>query len=152
MDRDTWEAAQKVGAEHRSSRDGAMHNPANWRTYPFRSRIRCKICKRRMCGQPKAHPDRKTPTEHIYYVCQFNPGTPRHVAAAPDHPRTVQVREDFLRPKPSAACPPTPWAPAGNSASRSSSRTPPPPASSSTTGRPPPSAPGSSASPPSKTT
>ncbi len=97
VDRDTWEAAQKVGAEHRSSRDGAMHNPATWRTYPFRSRVRCKICKRRMCGQPKAHPDRKTPTEHIYYVCQFNPGTPRHVAAAPGHPRTVQVREDFLK-------------------------------------------------------
>ena len=52
------------------------HNPATWRTYPLRSRVRCKICKRRMCGQPKAHPDRKTPTEHIYYVCQFNPGTP----------------------------------------------------------------------------
>lgn len=34
--RDTWEAAQRVGAEHRSSRDGAMHNPADWRTYPFR--------------------------------------------------------------------------------------------------------------------
>lgn len=28
IDRDTWEAAQKVGAEHRSSRDRAMHNPA----------------------------------------------------------------------------------------------------------------------------
>ena len=50
-----------------------------------------------MCGQPKAHPHHKTPTEHIYYVCQFNADTPRHVAAAPDHPRTVQVREDFLK-------------------------------------------------------
>ena len=97
VDRDTWEAAQKAGAEHRSSREGAMHNPASWRTYPFRSRVRCKLCKRRMCGQSKAHLDRKTPTEHIYYVCQFNPRTPRHVAAAPDHPRTVQVREDFLK-------------------------------------------------------
>ena len=97
VDRDTWETAQKVGAEHRSARDGAMHTPASWRTYPFRSRVRCKICTRRMCGQPKAHPHRKTPTEHIYYVCQFNPATPRHVAAAPGHPRTVQVREDFLK-------------------------------------------------------
>jgi site-specific DNA recombinase len=97
VDRDTWEAAQRVGAEHRSSRDGAIYNPANWRTYAFRSRVRCKICKRRMCGQPKAHPHRKNPTEYNYYVCQFNPKTPGHVAAAPDHPRTVQVREDFLR-------------------------------------------------------
>jgi site-specific DNA recombinase len=97
VDRDTWEAAQRVGAEHRSSRDGAIYNPANWRTYPFRSRIRCKICKRRMCGLPKRHPDRKTPTEYFFYACPYNPKTPSHVAAAPDHPRTVQVREDLLQ-------------------------------------------------------
>ena len=29
-------------------------------------------------------------------MCQYNPRTPSHVAAAPDHPRTVQVREDVL--------------------------------------------------------
>ena len=85
-----------MGAEHRSSRDGAMHNPANWRSYPFRSRIRCKVCKRRMCGLTKVHAANKIPTEYAYYVCQFNPRTPSHVAAAPDHPRTVQVREDVL--------------------------------------------------------
>ena len=97
VDRDTWEAAQRVGAEHRSSRDGAICNPANWRTYPFRSRIRCKICKRRMCGLPKRHPDRKTPTEYFFYACHYNPKTASHVAAAPDHPCTVQVREDLLQ-------------------------------------------------------
>ncbi len=96
VDREVWQAAQKVGAEHRSSRDGALHNPANWRSYPFRSRVRCKICKRRMCGLTKVHADNKTPTEYAYYVCQYNPHTPSHVAAAPDHPRTVQVREDVL--------------------------------------------------------
>ena len=96
VDRDTWQAAQKVGAEHRSSRDGAIHNPANWRSYPFRSRVRCKICKRRMCGLTKVHAASKTPTEYAYYVCQYNPNTPSHVAAAPDHPRTVQVREDVM--------------------------------------------------------
>ena len=73
-----------------------MHNPANWRSYPFRSRIRCKVCKRRMCGLTKVHAANKIPTEYAYYVCQFNPRTPSHVAAAPDHPRTVQVREDVL--------------------------------------------------------
>ncbi|MGO9778992.1 MAG: recombinase family protein [Streptosporangiaceae bacterium] len=97
IDRDTWQTAQKVGAEHRSSRDGAIHNPANWRTYPFRSRIRCKICKRRMCGLPKRHPDRANAREYFYYACQYNPNTPSHVAAAPDHPRTVRVREDLLQ-------------------------------------------------------
>ncbi len=96
VDREVWEAAQQVGAEHRSSRDGAPHNPATWRAYPFRSRIRCKICKRRMCGLTKVHAQNKTPTEYAYYVCQYNPRTPSHVAAAPDHPRTVQVREDVL--------------------------------------------------------
>ena len=104
MDRDTWQAAQQVGAEHRSSRDGAIHNPASWRSYPFRSRVRCKICHRRMCGLTKVHAQNKTPTEYAYYVCQFNPRTPSHVAAAPDHPRTVQVREDVLLfPRRSAA-------------------------------------------------
>ena len=141
VDREVWEAAQKVGAEHRSSRDGAIHNPANWRSYPFRSRVRCKMCKRRMCGLTKVHAQNKTPTEYAYYVCQFNPRTPSHVAAAPDHPRTVQVREDVLLsgdvPRPSR---PTRWRPAGNSAWPSSSRTPPPPGKPSTTGRPPPSA------------
>ena len=61
VDREVWETAQKVGAEHRSSRDGAIHNPANWRSYPFRSRVRCKICKRRMCGLTKVHAANKTP-------------------------------------------------------------------------------------------
>ena len=52
--------------------------------------------KRRMCGLTKVHAANKTPTEYAYYVCQYNPNTPSHVAAAPDHPRTVQVREDVL--------------------------------------------------------
>ena len=49
-----------------------------------------------MCGLTKVHAASKTPTEYAYYVCQYNPRTPSHVAAAPDHPRTVQVREDIL--------------------------------------------------------
>jgi site-specific DNA recombinase len=83
VDRDTWETAQKVGAEHRSSRDGAMHNPASWRSYLFRSRIRCKICHRRMCGLTKVHAASKTPTEYAYYVCQYNPNTPAMWPPAP---------------------------------------------------------------------
>src|SRR5208283_298373 len=30
------------------------------------------------------------------YLCQFDPGNPRHTAAYPDHPRTVAAREDLL--------------------------------------------------------
>jgi site-specific DNA recombinase len=93
IDRDTWQTAQKIGAKHRSSRDGDRTNPAEWRTYPFRSRIRCKLCKRRMCGLPKSHPERANDRELIYYAC---PHRPSHVAT-PGHPRTVQVREDLLR-------------------------------------------------------
>ncbi len=33
---------------------------------------------------------------YIYYDCPHNPANPRHQAAAPDHPRTVRVREDDL--------------------------------------------------------
>ena len=54
VDRDTWEAAQQVGAEHRSARDGATAQPGQLRTYTLRSRVRCKICNRRMCGRPKS--------------------------------------------------------------------------------------------------
>ena len=93
VDRDTWETAQKIGAEHRSARDGDRTSRADWRTYPFRSRVRCKLCKRRMCGLPKPHPERANPREYIYYAC---PHRPSHVPT-PGHPRTVQVREDLLR-------------------------------------------------------
>jgi hypothetical protein len=97
VDRDTWETAQKAGAEHRSSRDGSIHNPASWRTYPFRSRVHCKLCKRRMCGLTKTYRDRDDPASYIYYADQYNPNTPSHAAAAPGHPRTIRVREDLLR-------------------------------------------------------
>ena len=33
---------------------------------------------------------------YVYYKCAHNPGNPRHFAAAPDHPKTVTVREDDL--------------------------------------------------------
>ena len=96
IDRETWETAQRIGAEHRSARDTGRTTPDTFRTYALRSRIRCKICTHRMCGNTKMKPDNKTPTEHMYYQCGYNPTTPAHVAAAPDHPRTVRVREDLL--------------------------------------------------------
>lgn len=48
-----------------------------------------------MCGATKTHPDRPGAI-NTYYVCQYDPANPRHVAAAPDHPRTVSTREDLL--------------------------------------------------------
>ena len=78
-------------------RPGTATNPypSARRAYALRSRIRCKICQRRMCGATKTHPARPGQS-NTYYVCQYDPANPRHVAAAPDHPRTVSAREDLL--------------------------------------------------------
>ena len=75
---------------------GRVHRlPSARRAYALRSRIRCKVCKRRMCGATKTHPARPGQS-NTYYVCQYDPANPRHAAAAPDHPRTVSAREDVL--------------------------------------------------------
>ena len=95
MDRATWDAAQAARAEHGTSWDGLNPHPSAQRAYALRSRIRCKICQRRMCGATKTHPARPG-SINTYYVCQYDPANPRHVAAAPDHPRTVSTREDLL--------------------------------------------------------
>ena len=54
VDRATWDAAQHIGAEHGTSRDGTglSSHPAAARTYPYRGRIRCRDCRRRMSGLP----------------------------------------------------------------------------------------------------
>ena len=152
IDRETWEAAQRIGAEHRSARDTGRISPDTFRTYALRSRIRCKVCTRRMWGNTKMKPGNKTPTEHMYYQCGYNPTTPAHVAAAPGHPRTVRVREDLLMGEVLGGLSAYALAPAAPPGSRSSSPPPPTPSSSTATGRPAPSPSGSSASPPSKTT
>ena len=36
------------------------------------------------------------PVSRVYYFCPHNPGNARHVAAAPDHPSHISVREDAL--------------------------------------------------------
>ena len=98
IDRATWDAAQAAGAGHGSSRDGDDPNPhpATRRTYLLRSRVRCKLCQRRMCGITRTHRDRGPHGDYTYYICQFDPGNPRHAAAVPGHPRTVAARQDLL--------------------------------------------------------
>jgi site-specific DNA recombinase len=94
--RQTWDTAQTIAAGHATARDDAQPSthPATRRSYLLRSRCRCRDCKRRMAGRlvrPYAgHPG------YVYYGCPHNPANPRHTAAAPDHPRTVRVREDDL--------------------------------------------------------
>jgi len=94
--RATWDTAQTIGAEHASARDDAepSTHPSARGSYLLRSRARCRDCKRRMRGtlvRPyTGHPG------YVYYTCPHNLANPRHTAKAPDHPRTVKVREDDL--------------------------------------------------------
>ena len=91
ISRATWDAAQAMGPEHSSSRDDLEPNthPATRRTYLFRSRIRCRDCRRRMSG----YSPRPSAT---YYVCPHTTSNPGHLRAYPDHPPRVSVREDHL--------------------------------------------------------
>jgi DNA invertase Pin-like site-specific DNA recombinase len=93
IDRATWHQAQNIAAGHATSRDGDEPNshPATLRTYAYRSRCRCRDCRRRMAGRtsgPRA--------EFTYYRCPHDPANPRQAATAPDHPRTVQAPEHTL--------------------------------------------------------
>jgi DNA invertase Pin-like site-specific DNA recombinase len=89
VDMQTWQEAQEIGAEHATSRDhdGPPANPAG-RVYPYRGRVRCRDCTRRMTAS--AYP------AHVYYRCPHDPASPRHTTAHPDHPRTVQAPETLL--------------------------------------------------------
>jgi site-specific DNA recombinase len=91
-----WDAAQDIGAEHSTSRDTLemSEHPQARRTYVLRSRLRCRICQRRMCGIIRY--SRGADSGNTYYLCPHDPANPRHVAAAPGHPRTISVREDAL--------------------------------------------------------
>ena len=94
IDRQTWDAAQRVGAEHWTSRDGTglSAHPAATRTYPYRGRVRCRDCRRRMAGLVKTRGTRT----YFYYRCPHNQADPRQAALALDHPRTVQAAEATL--------------------------------------------------------
>jgi site-specific DNA recombinase len=97
--RQVWDAAQAMGAEHASSRDGTglSTHPAARRTFLLRSRIRCRICKKRMCGiVRRSGAGSVNVREYVYYACQHDPANPRQAAAHPDHPRVISVREDHL--------------------------------------------------------
>jgi site-specific DNA recombinase len=94
VDRATWDAAQHIGAGHGTSRDGTSlsSHPAAARTYPYRGRIRCRDCRRRMSGLAYA----STAGMHVYYRCPHNPAHPGEIADHPGHPRTVKAPETRL--------------------------------------------------------
>ena len=96
--RAVWDAAQREGARHSTSRD--TDDPARaQRTYVLRSRLRCRDDNRRMTGitRPSSRYYTTGPdAEYTYYRCPHNPNNPRHAAACPDHPAHIAVREDAL--------------------------------------------------------
>jgi len=94
IDRATWDAAQHIGAEHGTSRDGTSGSthPAATRTYIYRGRVRCRDCRRRMAGQAYG----RGPDTRVYYQCPHNPARPRETADYPGHPRTVKTPETRL--------------------------------------------------------
>jgi hypothetical protein len=90
-----WDTAQTVGAGHASARDepGLAANPA-----PQDLPAAVALPLPRVQAADDGHPGRSHPDHpgYVYYGCPYNPQNPRHAAAAPDHPRTVRVREDDL--------------------------------------------------------
>jgi site-specific DNA recombinase len=98
--RATFDAAQAIGTEHATSRDGAGPNTHRQtrRSYILRSRVRCRSCQRRMSGITRTAPrywDDGSPYGYTYYACHHDPANPRHVARE-GHPRSISVREDHL--------------------------------------------------------
>jgi site-specific DNA recombinase len=92
VDKPTWDAAQRAAADHGTSRDTETPTSRPGRRYQLRSRLWCKICRRRMRGVTRTGPTRAT---YTYYRCPHDKSIPRHAAAHPGHP-SVTVREDDL--------------------------------------------------------
>ncbi len=94
VDQRTWRDAQNIAVEHSTSRDGddLSRHPATRRSYVYRSRVRCRDCRRRMSGRTYGRPA----SQSTYYRCPHDPANPRHAAAHPDHPRHVQAPESTL--------------------------------------------------------
>jgi site-specific DNA recombinase len=92
IDRATWDAAQRAGAEHGTSRDGAglSTHPAAVRIHPYRGRCRCRDCRRRMSGQAYG------PAQTVYYQCPYKSARATDTASYPGHPRTVKAPETRL--------------------------------------------------------
>ncbi len=94
VDRDIWQHAQAIGAEHGTSRNLPEPSPqTEAAVYPYRSRVRCRDCQRRMGRMINGRPGT---TPYVYYQCPHRPDNPRHTADHPDHPRTVKAPEKRL--------------------------------------------------------
>lgn len=88
--RELYDATQKIGFDRDShcAEPGQPAHPLARRTYELRSFVRHRACHRRMFGVIRA--------AGVYYMCPHDMTNARHVAAVPDHPRTVTIREEYL--------------------------------------------------------
>jgi site-specific DNA recombinase len=98
VDMDTWEKAQTAGRERGNSMDpGTRHLGRNsGRLYPYRSKIHCNHCHRRMHGTQSA--TRRSGQKLTYYVCPTQMHKPEDKAKWPGHVR-ASIREDVLTAK-----------------------------------------------------
>jgi DNA invertase Pin-like site-specific DNA recombinase len=97
-DMETWEKAQTIGRERGNSMDpGTRHLGRNsGRLYPYRSKLHCNQCHRRMHGTQSA--TRRSGQKLVYYVCPTQLHKPEDKAKWPGHLR-ASVREDVLTAK-----------------------------------------------------
>jgi DNA invertase Pin-like site-specific DNA recombinase len=97
VSRAVWDTAQAIGGDHKTSWDDtAIPHPTAKRSYLLRSRMRCKLCSRRMVGRTKTHPGRDPKGDYTYFICTHDRANPRHATKAPDHPLTVSARHDLV--------------------------------------------------------
>jgi hypothetical protein len=82
----------RPGSLHQPRRE--IHPPRRQIRLPLRGIIFCRDCGRRLTGRRKI--SRPGGPSIVYYGCTHDRANPRHIAAHPDHPRTVQVRQDLL--------------------------------------------------------
>lgn len=83
-----WEAAQAIGRQRGNVRDPGTPGQPGGRRYPYRARLRCRQCKRRMHGitRPGRRPGQ--PQTYVYYVCPTQAANPRD---AQDHPGHIRA-------------------------------------------------------------
>jgi hypothetical protein len=95
VDTETWEAAQTTGSKRGNTPDAARQaaGKAQARLYPYRARLHCRQCKRRMHGT--ARTGRKPQDLYVYYVCPTQMHNPADAEKFPGHAR-ASVREQAL--------------------------------------------------------
>jgi len=96
VDKATWDAQpQRAGADHGNVRDPEMPTTRPGRRYRPRSRLWCKICRRRMRGATRTGPTRA------------NPGARHPRSRFPFGSRHGGVRRQMAKPQPGP--PPGHW-------------------------------------------